>query len=165
MSTEGRVLNISHVQIHCQDIARSIAFYGVLGFKVERVIGDDPKNPADPNDPSTLPLMKSEHGASYAVGIGLGDDPRATTRLELTQWVEPKKEASATIPEDRLGAVRIALSVKGLDVILEKVRAAGFPADDMETVQVTPKISSRYAHLKDPDGSWLTLMEWVKDKS
>jgi len=165
MSNEGKVLNISHIHINSQDIARSIEFYKLLGFRVERVIGDDPKNPADKDDPSTLPFSGGEHGRSRAVGMGLSDDPRATTRLEIMEWVEPQKKTSEIDPEDRLGAVRIALSVKGLAQIIEKVKAAGFAVGEMDTVKITPTLSSAYAHLRDPDGSWLSLMEWIKAKA
>ena len=164
-SEEARVRNISHIHMNCHDFKVSVAFYELLGFKVDRIIGNDPDNPSDLNDMDTVPLNRTEMGASYTVGMGLGTDPRTITRLEFIQTVEPSPKVKVKIPpNDRLGMVRIAFTVAGLDEIMARVKEAGVEIDSIEHFDISPTLSARYCHLYDPDGNWLTLMEWIKHK-
>lgn len=159
---EGRALSISHIQINCANLKRGVAFYRLLDFRVERIIGDNPNNPANIDDLDTVPMIKSAMGATRTVGMAISDDPRASTRIELMEWVEPNLERIDTPPMKRYGAARIALTVKGLDAIVARLEAAGEVVQSIEHFDISPNLSSRFAHVFDPDGSHLTLMEWIK---
>lgn len=161
-TASGAVLGISHLQLNCADIRRSVAFYRLLNFHVERIIGEDPAQPADPGNPDTWPLVKSEAGSCYTVGMRISEDPRATTRIELMEWVEPKRKSVNIPPMERLAVARIALTVKGLDQIMVRLEAAGERTTDPEGFTISQSLSSRFTHLFDPDGNQLTLTEWIK---
>ena len=159
---EGQVSRISHIQINCSDFKRSVAFYELLGFRVDRIISDDHKNPPDINDLSTVPLRKGAAGETYTVGMGLGDDPRAMTKIELIQWKFPQKQAVTQHPKDLLGMVRVAFTVRGLDQLVARMKEHNHKIEDTEFFDISAKLSSKFVHLFDPDGCWITLMEWIK---
>ena len=162
MIEKGKVRNISHIHLNCSDFKRSVAFYELLGFQVDRIIRGNFDERVDHKDMDTVPLVQQAEGKNYCVGLGLGDDPRATTRLELMQWTEPSKTLVTVAPKDRLGIVRVAFTVKDLNCILERLTANGVAVENTETFDVSPDLESLFAHLYDPDGNWLTLMEWIK---
>lgn len=161
-ASPGRVLSISHIQMNCADLKASVAFYRLLDFRVERIIGENPANPADRESLENLPVIRSDMGANRTVGMGISDDPRASTRIELMEWLEPELTTIQTPPMQRYGAARIAFTVKGLEQILERLKAAGYEAESVENFDISPTLSSRFAHVFDPDGNHLTLMEWIK---
>lgn len=162
MSEEATVRNMSHVVIQASNIQKTIRFYELLGFNVERIISLDFNNPGDINDLDNLPLNHSEVGDFYCVGMGLGKDPRATTRIEIFEWVTPQKKPNYDSATDHLGISRIAFTVKGVDTLIERVKGQGYKVDEKETVDISPALSSVFVHVYDPDGNWLTLMEWIK---
>ncbi|MFT5574543.1 MAG: catechol 2,3-dioxygenase-like lactoylglutathione lyase family enzyme [Bermanella sp.] len=160
---EGYVKNISHAVIHASDIKASIRFYQLLGFKVDRIISTDFTKPGDINDIESIPLNSSGSGEYYCVGMGLGrEDPRTITRLEIMEWVTSPRQANYLKPAEHLGLVRIAFSVSGVAAIVSRLTANGHKVDATETIDISPKLSSVFAHVYDPDGNWLTLMEWIK---
>ena len=162
MSADSKVLNISHIHLNCSDLQRSIAYYRLLGFQLDRIISDIPMQAEDLASLDQIPTYTAPEGVCLCVGMGLGSDPRATTRLELMQWLEPAKAPALATPSDHLGLVRVALSVKNLAGIAQTLKEEGHPVDAIETTDVSPKLSSAFAHAHDPEGTWLTLMEWIK---
>lgn len=166
MSTtaSGEVRNISHIVLHSADLHRSIAFYQLLGFEVNRIISTDPGIRTDLQDMSTIPLNQTAAGDFKCVGMSLGTEPRAITALEIMQWDRPVKTPRAPAPELSLGMVRLALNVTGIQAIRTRVQQQGHPVGDIEHITISPTLSSVYMHLHDPDGNWLTLMEWIKSK-
>jgi len=161
---EAGVARVSHIQINCADLRKSVAFYRLLGFEVDRIITDPGDPPPDLGNLDTVPLRRGAWGASYTVGLGLGDDPRAMTKLELIQWETPRKMPPTEHPADVLGVVRVAFTVRGLDAIVARLRAHGCEPEEVQTFEISSTLSSKYAHLHDPDGSWLTLTEWIKKR-
>ena len=77
---EASVRNISHIVIQASELKKTVAFYELLGFAVDRIISHDFNNPGDINDIESVPLNKTENGDFYCVGMGLGRDPRQITR-------------------------------------------------------------------------------------
>lgn len=163
MGDEGFVKNISHVVIHASDLKRSINFYQLLGFNVDRIISTDFNKPGDINDLDSIPLNVSASGDYYCVGMGLGSsDPRTITRLEIMQWLKPAREPNYADAKEHLGLVRIAFSVSGVDAIVAQLKEHEHKVDTIERIDISPKLSSVFVHIYDPDGNWLTLMEWIK---
>ena len=159
---EGEVRNISHVVIHTADVMRSIKYYQLLGFQVNRIISTDPQVRTDINDLSTIPLNHTDAGDFYCVGLSLGKDPRAITALELMQWQVPAKLARTPEPEHSLGLVRIALNVTQVAAIRERLIRQGHRVESLEHLNISPTLSAAFVHAYDPDGNWLSLMEWIK---
>ncbi|MCY4278681.1 MAG: VOC family protein [Gammaproteobacteria bacterium] len=154
-----QVKNISHVHINCSDLQRSAAFYSLLGFQLERVIGGDSDAAKDINN---VPIVTLPQGQTRTIGMGLGTDPRTITKLELIEWVSPKRKTVDIPPDEQLGVVRIALSIKGIEECVERVRAAGYRVTEPSVMVISDTLSSHYCDLYDPDGTWLSLLEWIR---
>jgi len=163
-TSEGEIRNISHVVIHSSDIIRSIKYYQLLGFNVTRIISTDPNVVTDINDLKTIPLNQTSSGDFSCVGLSLGREPRAITALEIMEWREPQKCRRLPEPAVSLGLVRIALNVVNIEAIKARLKEKGHEVGDVENVMISPTLSSAFAHAYDPDGNWLSLMEWVKAK-
>jgi catechol 2,3-dioxygenase-like lactoylglutathione lyase family enzyme len=163
MSNEGFVKNIGHVVIHASDIKASIKFYQLLGFNVDRIISTDFNNPGDIKELDSIPLNRSDDGDYYCVGMGLGSsDPKKITRLEIMEWTTPERLSNYKTAIEHLGLARIAFSVSGVEAMGARLASEGHRVDPVETIDISPKLSSVYVHIYDPDGNWLTLMEWIK---
>lgn len=163
MSESGYARNISHLHINCSDLKRSVEFYQLLGFTVDRILSDEPVTTGQVTDISKLPLMSSPDGQCACVGMGLSsDDPRAITRLELMEWKSRGDLDSTNLSNDYLGMVRMAFTVKNLDKLIESIQGHGYAVGDIGVTIISPALKSRHAYLRDPDNVWLTLMEWIK---
>jgi catechol 2,3-dioxygenase-like lactoylglutathione lyase family enzyme len=159
---EGEVRNISHVVIHSSDLMRSIDYYKLLGFNVNRIISTDPAVHTDINDLRTIPLNQTSAGDFYCVGLSLGKEPRAITALELMEWKTPEKMSRSPKPESSLGVVRIALNVTNVMGIRERLTRHGHLVEYVERLQISSTLSAAFVNTYDPDGNWLSLMEWIK---
>ena len=151
------IYDMVHVNVNCTDLARSLAFYEKLGFRVMHVFGDG----VDRLDPDGDPLAGRREAASghtRGVVLTLGDHPRCFTKLELLEHVEPRTEPQAPRALHEVGLCRIALRCKDLDGEIERLRAAGI---EFETeVRSTDSVgAARYAFFRDPDGVMLELIE------
>ena len=161
---QAGVSRVSHIQFNCSDFRKSVAFYQLLGFKVDRIISDDPSRPPDFNNLDTVPLRTGPQGQCYTLGMGLGDDPKAMTKLELIEWVEPKRTSPTEPPSAVLGIARVAFTVRGLDALIERLRQHNHEIGEVTEFHISPTLKSKYAHVYDPDGCMLTLTEWIKSK-
>ncbi len=163
-NAEGEVRNISHIVLHSSHLLRSIEYYKLLGFNVNRIISTDPSVKTDVNDLRTIPLNRVSAGEFSCVGLSLGSEPRAITALEILEWREPQKSARTPAPAFGLGLVRIALNVTNVAEIKDRLERHGHRVEEIEHVTISPTLSSAYVHAYDPDGNWLSLMEWIKHK-
>lgn len=154
--------NLTHIHINCRNdkFEEVVAFYEVLGFKLERIISYDDKEYELHID--NVPVVESPDGRKHrVVGMCISDDPRATTRIEIMGWEGDMQPAPAS-PEKTVGLARIAISVKNAAAIAERVKAAGFNVGEQGSFKVSENLSSVYYHLYDPSGTWLSLLEWIK---
>jgi len=145
------------------DADRSIAFYGLLGFRVESDSGRQPRrpdgNPFPLNAPSTwyrLVILASANAAGGRIGlVDFGDPPPATRR-------DPGRSVGR-------GDLVFVFDVPDADAVHDALRRAG--ADVHETPQVY--VSARKApdgralrgkvfHAWDPDGNLIELLEAPK---
>lgn len=160
----GEVRNISHIVIHSNNLIRSVEYYQLMGFNVNRIISTDPSVKTDIKDLSTIPLNHTSSGDFYCVGLSLGTEPRAITALEVMQWCSPEKSQRSPAPEESLGLVRVALNVINIEAIRERLRQHGHDVGEVQQITISPTLSSSFVHAYDPDGNWLSLMEWIKHK-
>ncbi len=154
--------NISHIHINCSNLERSAAFYELLGFQLERVMGENGDEFEPGYDVSNTPATNQGGNVSRMIGMGLGTDPKTITKLELIESISPVKRKVDIPAEDRLGMVRIAVSVKDMDSCIETIKAAGHTVGETSEFPISKTLSSKYCDIYDPDGTWLSLMEWVK---
>ncbi|MGE0384927.1 MAG: VOC family protein [Gammaproteobacteria bacterium] len=156
-------LNFMHVNLHVTDLERSIAFYERLGFRIHYE--------GDRREAATMPEFELNDRLEYgggrhrAVLMSLGDHPRATTLLCLTQFVDPPATPKPFKPRHEAGTHRIAFRVKDLDGMLAGLRAAGVdirdPVVESEAPGLARGLRMRWTLFPDPDSNLLELMEFV----
>ncbi len=146
------LLNFVHININVTDIERSIEFYEKLGFKVMHVFG---------NRPTDSPGEGMDIGERHMRGavMSISDDPRAATKLELIQWVEPPTDAQPERTDSQAGVSRIAIRTKNLRQYVQELQAKGieFLGEPQEIDIVGAK---RFVLFPDPDGTLLELIEF-----
>lgn len=159
----GFLKNLAHIHINCgsDKFEETVAFYEVLGFKLERIISyDDVERELHIEN---VPVVEDPDGRKHrVVGMGISDDPRATTRIEIMGWEDDMAPAPAN-PEKTAGIARFAISVKNAAAIAERVEAAGFHVGESGSFRINQGLSAVYYHLYDPSGTWLSLLDWIKD--
>lgn len=159
----GYLKNLTHIHINCSSdkFKETVAFYEVLGFTLERIISYD--NVERELHIDNVPVVEGPDGRKHrVVGMCISDDPRATTRIEIMGW-EGDMSPAPTNPEKTAGIARVAISVKNAVAIAERVKAAGFNVGEKDSVRIDQGLSAVYYHLYDPSGTWLSLLEWIKD--
>jgi catechol 2,3-dioxygenase-like lactoylglutathione lyase family enzyme len=145
------ILNIIHVNVNVTDIERSLDFYRKVGFQVLHVFGDRPTDDVREG-------MAFRGGRMRGVVLGISDDPRATTRIELVQWVDPRSGPAPKRSQYDAGVSRIAIRTKNLLAQVESLREKGirFLSEPQEIDIVGAK---RFVLFEDPDGTLLELIE------
>lgn len=146
------IRDIVHVNLNVADIERSIRFYEQIGFRIMHVFGDTPG--ADVRDG-----MAFDDGRCRGVVMTLGEHPRAWTKLELIEWLDPPAEIAPPRGPRTTGVSRIALRTKNLLEHVAALEAAGIdfesPPREIDIVGAT-----RFALFRDPDGVLLELIEF-----
>ncbi|MDJ0788557.1 MAG: VOC family protein [Myxococcota bacterium] len=146
------LLNVVHININVADLDRSVAFYEALGFSVMQVFEEDK---------SAEEMASMDFGGTRMRGavMSIGDDPRASTKIELLQWFEPRSEPMPHPTETSGGVARIALRTKNLLGFAEELRAKGI-VFEREPQEIDMAGASRFCTFRDPDGVLLELLEF-----
>jgi catechol 2,3-dioxygenase-like lactoylglutathione lyase family enzyme len=141
------LLNVVHININVTDIDRSLEFYQKVGFVVMHVFGGN-----EAGGDGTESNMRG-------VVLSLSDDPRASTKIELLQWIDPPAAPQPERVDGQAGVARIAIRTKNLLSYCEELRARGieFLHEPQEIDIVGAK---RFVLFKDPDGTILELIEF-----
>ena len=147
MNIDGMV----HVNINCTDYARSKAFYEMLGF--EEVWQVPATNSAEVN----AAVGMSNYRVTGAILKLKGVKPGVL--IDLLQWHEPEDHSPPYANLYRPGLARLALRAAGrIDpehVVAQGVEVLSPPA----TVYAGANHGSRFFCFKDPDGTFLELVE------
>jgi len=155
------ILNIVHVNLHVADIERSIAFYDRLGWSV---MYDLSRHEA--KDMAPVPINDFlEHGGGKVKGVvlSLGDDPRASTKIELIEYCDPATTPKPFKPRNEAGVHRVAMRVKDIEGTVRDLRAKGVPIEDEIYEVRTMGGLQRYVLFADPDNNLLELIELSRD--
>ena len=148
MNIEGMV----HVNINCSDYAASKKFYEMLGF--EEVWRVPETNTAEVAAAVGMPPY-SVNGALLALK---GSQPALV--IDLLEWREPRDPGAPYPHLYHLGISRLALRSSDLDadyIFLKNqgVEILSTPA----TVAIDANHGSRFFCFKDPDGTFLELVQ------
>jgi len=155
------VLNLVHLNLHVSDLDRSVAFYGLLGWKPMFPDGDM----GEPHEmqPPIAVSPKNDYGGGVVrtAILTLGDDPRAATKLELIQYVDPPPAPRPRKPKNEVGVHRIAMRVKDIDGLVADLRAKGvhFPHDPIDIGLAELGSRQRFVLFPDPDENLLEFIE------
>jgi glyoxylase I family protein len=146
------IKSIFHININVKNFERSVEFYKMLGFKVVLDLGEGPNKGND----TGLGIPNSRARAAL---LALGDDPRAT-RIDLIEWQQPQTEGAAYPHLYHAGVARIALFTKNIEEEYTRLKAKGVEmVSEPVTIRFANKAGARFFCFKDPDGTFLELIE------
>src|SRR5215475_8316558 len=146
------IKSIFHININVKDFDRSLAFYQKLGFKVVLNIGEG----ANPANDKGLGIPNSVGRAAL---LSLSDDPRAT-RIDLIEWKQPRTEGAPYPHLYHTGAARIALFTKDVEGEYARLKANGVEmVSEPVTMRFANRAGAKFFCFKDPDGTFLELIE------
>ncbi|MGH7988411.1 MAG: VOC family protein [Candidatus Binataceae bacterium] len=146
------IKSVFHVNINVTNFERSLEFYKMLGFKVVLDIGEGPNKGNDKG-------LNIPDSRARAALLALGDDPHAT-RIDLIEWKQPRTEG---IPYPHLyhaGVARIALFTRNLEEEYARLKTNGVEmVSEPVTIRFAHKAGAKFFCFKDPDGTFLELIE------
>lgn len=143
---------IYHVGINCRDLARSLAFYRMLGF--EEVI-DFGRLEGEAVDR----LLGRPGCRAQAKLIGLGQDPR-TSHIDLLEWDPTGDERAAPRVHDT-GIVRMCIYTRDIWADYAELMASGVEFYS-EPQSLDGAGGTWIVCFEDPDGTILELMQVVR---
>ena len=150
MNIDGLV----HVNINCTNYDRSRAFYEMLGFREVWQV------PETNTDAVAAAVGMPPYRVKGAIMVLQGSDrPFA---IDLLEWLSPRDEAPPYEHLYRPGLARLAMSSSDLDadhafLQAEGVEILGPPA----TVMINETSGSRFFCFRDPDGTFLELVQRI----
>ena len=146
------IKSVFHVNINVTNFERSLEFYKMVGFKVALDLGDGPNRGNDQG----LGIPNSRARAAL---LTLSDDPRAT-RIDLIEWKEPQTAGTPYPHLYHAGVARIAFFTKNLEEEYARLKANGVEmVSEPVTIRFANKAGAKFFCFKDPDGTFLELIE------
>lgn len=155
------ILNLVHINLHVADLERSIDFYQRMGWKVMHQLSRYEPKPLAP-----VPLGENlEHGGGTTKGVimSLGDDPRASTKIEILEFVDPPTTQKPFKPKNEAGVHRIAMRVKDIYGTVAEFRERGIDIQDEPHEMSAMGGRQLYVLFPDPDNNLLELIELFRN--
>ena len=156
-------LQIFHININCEDLDRSRAFYELIGFRAVNEF--DSSNEGPPPSFAEIGLSSilrlPEDCDARAVLLALSDDPRAT-RLDLIEWVRPKSQVLPGGDLARLGFGRVCLKVRDCRELHDRLTAAGHVVYSEPTLINMGGTRQLVFCVEDPDGIVVEFMQFLR---
>jgi catechol 2,3-dioxygenase-like lactoylglutathione lyase family enzyme len=150
------IKDVFHINVNCTDLARSRAFYELVGFKVVTELG------VGGTKAMARGLGLPEGSKANAVLMMLEPDKPRGTRIDLIEWINPPTKGSPAPDLAHAGAVRIALWTIGIAEEYERLKAAGV---EFISEPVSMPGGAGFCCFKDPDGTVLELIDFSVDKT
>jgi catechol 2,3-dioxygenase-like lactoylglutathione lyase family enzyme len=144
-----------HVNVNCSDYARSLAFYEKLGFREAWRVPET--NSAEVAAAVGMPPYRVRGAILVLEGA------RTPLALDLLEWISPRDDTPPQPHLYRPGLARIALSTTDLDADLAFLEAEGIAiVAPPATVMRDARRGSRFVCFRDPDGTFLELVEEIR---
>jgi catechol 2,3-dioxygenase-like lactoylglutathione lyase family enzyme len=149
------IIGLVHVNVNCSNFERSRAFYELLGFEL-------------------LMEVHERNTAEVAAAVGLEPyhlrgalmrlaDVKSPFVIDLIEWKDPSDPSPPYARLNHLGIARIAMASSDLDADMARLQAEGVEfISEPATVVWEGHTDSRFVCFRDPDGSVLELVEWVR---
>jgi len=146
------ISGLVHVNINCRDYDLSLKFYEMLGFEEMWVV--PPTNTPEVAAAVAMPPYNVK-GALLSLK---GATPPVI--IDLLEWQSPNDKAPPYPHLYHIGLARIALSTTDLASDFSYLREQGVEIlSEPATVMADDKHGSRFFCFKDPDGTYLELVE------
>lgn len=146
------ITGMVHVNINCRDYERSKRFYEMLGFREVWAVPET--NTPEVAAAVGMPPYRVR-GAIMAIP---GANPPMV--IDLLEWVEPRDESDPYPNLYRPGLARLAMRTTDLAADLATLEAEGVDIlSAPATVTMNETSGTRFVCFKDPDGTFLELVE------
>lgn len=150
-----------HANICVREMARSVAFYEMLGFEVfhEQVFEEGARTWAGLGLPGS--------GRMRAVFMRMRGG-RKTPFLDLLEFLDPPTGGSANPTLNHVGLARLCFEVEDLDAAVVLLRSRGVefvgPVAPYESAPgvMSAGVDARFICFKDPDGTVLEFAQFVR---
>lgn len=143
-----------HVNINCTDYDRSLAFYQMLGFEESWRVPE-----------TNTPEVAAAVGMPpYRVkgAILVLKDASAPFAIDLLEWQSPRDDSPPYPNLHRPGLARLAMMSTDVDADLAFLQSKGVEIlSPPATVMIDEHHGSRFFCFKDPDGTFLELVERI----
>jgi catechol 2,3-dioxygenase-like lactoylglutathione lyase family enzyme len=144
-----RIISADHTGITVSNLERSLEFWrDVLGFEF-----------------SHRAHQRGEM-AEQIVGVKGAELKLAVVKapgghkIELLEYLAPPDRKRADVRPCDVGHIHVALVVDDLDVVLERIVAAGWKAvGKAQTLKTGPNAGKRVVYVRDPDGTNIEFMQ------
>ncbi len=141
-----------HVNINCRDYERSLRFYEMLGFREVWTVPET--NTPEVAAAVGMPPYRVR-GAILAIP---GANPPMV--IDLLEWVSPRDESEPYPHLYRPGLARLALRTTDLAADYAALEAEGVAiVGPPATVMTSESAGTRFFCFRDPDGTFLELVE------
>lgn len=148
-------MNISglvHVNINCRDYDRSRDFYEMLGFREVWQVPET--NTAEVASAVGMPPYR----VRGAILVLEGSEPPVV--IDLLEWQSPRDNSPPYPHLYRPGLARLAMSTTDIDADYEFLKGQGVEVlSPPATVMADESRGSRFFCFKDPDGTFLELVQ------
>jgi catechol 2,3-dioxygenase-like lactoylglutathione lyase family enzyme len=144
-----------HTGITVSNLERSLAFWhDVLGFELSHTAHQ------------TGELAQEITGVAGAeIKLAILRVPGGH-KIELLEYLAPVDRKRADIRPCDVGSVHVALLVRDLDAVLERIAASDWKAAGKpQMLQSGPNAGKRVVYVRDPDGTTIELMQIAKESS
>jgi len=146
------ITGMVHVNINCSNYDASREFYEMLGF--EEIWQVPATNSAEVAAAVGMPPYRVK-GALMALKNSV-----TPVVIDLLEWQDPSDTNEPYPHLYHLGLARVALSTTNLDEDYQYLKNQGVEIlSAPATVQLNEQHGSRFFCFKDPDGTWLELVE------
>ena len=148
MNIKGMV----HININCSDYERSRAFYEMLGFRERWQV------PETNSGEVAAAVGMPPYRVKGAIMVLEGAKPPLS--IDLLEWQSPRDESPPYDNLYRPGLARLAMASSDLDADYEYLLDQGVEIlSPPATVMMNENAGSRFFCFKDPDGTFLELVE------
>jgi catechol 2,3-dioxygenase-like lactoylglutathione lyase family enzyme len=145
------IISADHTGITVSDLERSLAFWrDVLGFELSHTAHQTGE---------MAQQITGVKGAELKLAVVKAPGGH---KIELLEYLAPPDRKLADVRPCDVGHIHVALVVDDLDVVLERIVAAGWKAPGKaQTLKTGPNAGKRVVYVRDPDGATIEFMEVV----
>src|SRR5882724_4860259 len=146
-----KVIAADHTGITVSNLERSLEFWqNVLGFELSHRAHQTSKMASE---------ITGVAGAEIKLAVVKAPGGH---KIELLEYLAPPDRKRTDVRPCDVGHIHVALVVDDLDVVLERIVAAGWKAaGKAQTLTAGPNAGKRVIYVRDPDGTTIEFMETV----